>query len=293
MTSGPVVIQVLEGQKRSGAQSRDYGRHRSGQGCPGHDPQRLRGIDRGEFGARLGFCRECRAGDRLLLFGNRNLPLAWATESSGLISDPAKRQLAACFEAGIGTAALLFFPLLVLVPRGVAALVSAAGLCAAGLVLLRRGLEPRLLFGCTPVMLACLLVWAAISAFWSLDPWRSLFLAARLAGIFAAGLALIAAVDRIAVPRRLVLALLVGLAAGIVMVSIELATQGSLGALVSERAYQFTRLNQASVSFCNLAGTLGRDARQSGAWRPRLGDRDSDDCGRPRALWYDGEGRRY
>jgi len=196
-------------------------------------------------------------GDRLLLFRNRNLPLAWAIDSSGLISNPAKRQLAIGFEAGIDMAALLFFPLLVLVPRGVAALVSAAGLCAAGLVLLRRGVEPRLLFGCTAVMLSCLLFWAAISAFWSPDPWRSLILAARLAGIFAAGLALIAAVDSIAVPRRLVLALLVGLAAGVVMVSIELATQGALGALVSERAYQSTRLNQASVSFAILLAPLG------------------------------------
>jgi len=36
------------------------------------------------------------------------------------------------------------------------------------------------------------------------------------------------------------------------MAAIELATQGALGALVSERAYQSTRLNQASVSFALL-----------------------------------------
>ena len=171
---------------------------------------------------------------------------------AGLITGRAKRQLAVWFEAGLDTAALLFFPLLVLVPRGVAALASAAGLCAAGLVLLVRGFEPRPLFGRTAAVLACLLVWAMVSVFWSADPWRSLALAARLAGILAAGLALVAAVGCIAAPRRLVLSLLVGLAVGVAMVAIELATHGALGALVSERAYQATRLNQASVSFAIL-----------------------------------------
>jgi hypothetical protein len=36
------------------------------------------------------------------------------------------------------------------------------------------------------------------------------------------------------------------------MVAIELATHGALGALVSERGYQATRLNQASVTFAIL-----------------------------------------
>ncbi len=171
---------------------------------------------------------------------------------AGLISGQAKRQLAVWCEAGVDTAALLFFPLLVLVPRGVAALVSAAGLCAAGLVLLTRRSEPRPLFGRAAAVLVCLLVWATVSALWSADPWRSLALAARLAGVLAAGLALVAAVACLAAPRRLVLWLLVGLAVGIAMVAIELATHGALGALVSERAYQATRLNQASVSFAIL-----------------------------------------
>jgi len=56
-----------------------------------------------------------------------------AARFAELISDQAKRQLIVWCEAGVDTGALLFFPLLVLVPRGVAALVSVAGLCAAGL----------------------------------------------------------------------------------------------------------------------------------------------------------------
>jgi exopolysaccharide production protein ExoQ len=174
-----------------------------------------------------------------------------------LTSGQAKRQLAVWFEAGVDTAALLFFPLLVLVPRGVAALIAAAGLCAGGLVLLAREFEPRPLFGRTLAVLACLLIWAMVSALWSVDPWRSLALAARLAGILAAGLALVAAVGCIVDPRRLVLSLLVGLAVGIAMVAIELATHGALGALVSERAYQASRLNQASVSFAILFAPAG------------------------------------
>ena len=183
------------------------------------------------------------------------MPLARPLDFVGLTSDRAKRQLAIWFEAGVGAAALLFFPLLVLVPRGSAALVSVAGLCAAGL-LLARGFEPRPLFGRAAAVFACLFAWAMVSAAWSADPWRSLALAARLAGVFAAGLALTAAVGCIAAPRRLVVLLLVGLAVGIAMVAIELATQGALGALVSERVYQTTRLNQASVSFAILLAPL-------------------------------------
>ncbi len=175
-----------------------------------------------------------------------------AARFAELISDQAKRQLIVWCEAGVDTAALLFFPLLVLVPRGVSALVSVAGLCAAGLVLLARRFEPRPLFGRTAAVLVCLLVWGMVSALWSADPWRSLVLAGRLAGILAAGLALVAAVGCIVAPRRLVLLLLVGLAVGIAMAALELATHGALGALVSERAYQSTRLNQASVSFAIL-----------------------------------------
>ncbi len=170
----------------------------------------------------------------------------------GLISGQAKRRLAVWLEAGIDIAALLFFPVLVLVPRGVAALASAAGLCAAGLALSARKFEPRPLFGRTTVLLGCLLGWSMVSALWSADPWRSFALAARLAGIFAAGLALVAAVDCIVAPRRLVLSLLAGLAAGLALVAIELVSHGAFGALVSERAYQATRMNQASVSLAIL-----------------------------------------
>ena len=46
MTSGPVVVQVLEGENAC-PQPRGHGRDQPGQGRRGHDPQGLRGIDRG------------------------------------------------------------------------------------------------------------------------------------------------------------------------------------------------------------------------------------------------------
>jgi O-antigen ligase len=169
-----------------------------------------------------------------------------------LTSDPAARRVAVWCEAGLDTTAVLFVPLLVLVPRSIAPLVSAAGLCAAGLVLSTRRLELRPAVAGTGMVLAGLLAWGTISAAWSIDPWRSLVLSARLAGIFAAGLALIAAADRIAAPRRLMLWLLGGLALGMAMAATELFSRGALGALVTERPYQAARLNQASVTFAIL-----------------------------------------
>src|SRR5262249_33663891 len=106
--------------------------------------------------------------------------------------------VAAWCERGLYSAALLFFPLLVLVPRGVAALPSVAGLCGAGLVLSadRRSFGPAL--APAAILLCCLLVWGALSAFWSITPGRSVAVAGRLTGLFAAGLALAAASGSVA-----------------------------------------------------------------------------------------------
>lgn len=162
------------------------------------------------------------------------------------------RRIAAWSEAGLDIAALLFFPLLVVLPRGVAALVSAAGLCAIGLVLSASEIRlPRILVAAA-MLLGCLFVWGTASALWSVDPVRSLVVAVRLAGLFAVGLAFAAGADLVAAPRRLALLLLVGMSLGIGMVAIELATAGGLSSLVSDRAYRPTQLNQASISFALL-----------------------------------------
>jgi len=162
------------------------------------------------------------------------------------------QRVAAWSEAGLDTAALVFFPLLVVLPRGVAALVSAAGLCAAGLVLSASGMRLTRILLVAAMLLGGLLVWGTASALWSVNPVRSLVVAARLSGLFAIGLALAAGAGLIAAPRRLTFLLLIGMAFGIAMVAIELATAGGLSSLVSDRAYRPTQLNQASISFALL-----------------------------------------
>lgn len=162
------------------------------------------------------------------------------------------QRIAAWFEAGLDTATLVFFPLLVVLPRGIAALVSVAGLCAAGLVVSASGTRLTRIFLAAGMLLGSLLVWGTVSALWSVDPLRSLVVAARLAGLFAVGLALAAAAGLVAAPRRLAFLLLIGMMLGIAMVAIELGTAGGLSSLVSDRAYRPTQLNQASISFALL-----------------------------------------
>ena len=112
------------------------------------------------------------------------------------------RRIAAWCEAGLHITALLFFPLLVVLPRGVAALVSAAGLCAAGLVLSASGMRLTRILLVAAMLLGGLLLWGTASALWSVNPVRSLVVAARLAGLFAVGLALAAGAGMVAAPRR-------------------------------------------------------------------------------------------
>jgi O-antigen ligase len=167
------------------------------------------------------------------------------------------QRVAAWSEVGLDTAALAFFPLLVLIPRGVAALASAAGMCAAGLVLSpgRRRLSPDLAH--MAILLVGLLLWGTASVLWSINPLRTLAVAARLAGLFAAGLALAAAASFVAAPRRLTLLLVSGLALGTGLAAIELTTGGGLSSLFLDRAYHATRLNQASLSLAILLFPAG------------------------------------
>ncbi|HEX4186105.1 MAG TPA: O-antigen ligase family protein [Stellaceae bacterium] len=162
------------------------------------------------------------------------------------------RRIAAWSEAGLDAAALLFFPLLVVLPRGVAALVSTAGLCATGLALSSGGIRLTRTLLVAAMLLECLLLWGTVSALWSVNPVRSLVLAARLAGLFAVGLVLAAGAGLVAAPRRLTFLLLIGMALGIAMVAVELATAGALSSLFSDRAYRPTQLNQTSISLALL-----------------------------------------
>ena len=166
-----------------------------------------------------------------------------------LSSDRAGQRIAAWLEAALDLVALLFFPLLVVLPRGIAVLVSAAGLCAAGLVLTTGARRPRAVLAPAAAVLGCLLFWGMASVLWSVDLLRALVMTARLAGLFAASLALAAAANCIRAPRRLTLWLLAGFVAGVAMAAAELASHGALGAPFTDRVYQAARLNRASVTF--------------------------------------------
>ena len=58
MSSGPVIVQVLEGENAVAQEPRADGRHRSEEGRQGHDPRRSRDQHRRERRARLGQRRE-------------------------------------------------------------------------------------------------------------------------------------------------------------------------------------------------------------------------------------------
>ncbi len=181
-------------------------------------------------------------------------PLKLACRRSRLLVPgwASRRRLAIGFETALDAAALLFFPLLVLVPRGIAPLISAAGLFAAGLVLSANGSLARPGLATPAALLGALLIWGAVSAAWSIDPLRSLDQAARLAGIFAAGLALAVAAEVLSAPGRLTAFLLAGFILGIGMAAVDLAADGALSKPFSDRYYQAAWLNQASVTFALL-----------------------------------------
>ncbi len=154
--------------------------------------------------------------------------------------------ISAWLEAGLDFCALALPPLLALVPHGAAPLAGFGGLCAAGLVAADPPYRVNALR--TPAaLLGILLAWGMLSAAWSIDPWRSLVLDIRLAGLFAAALALAAAASRVAAPLRLSLFLLAGTAIGIALALGDLESAGGLSRYVSIRPFDAPRLNQIAV----------------------------------------------
>ena len=90
MTSGPVVVQVLEGENAV-QRNRDVMGATNPATCRRrHDPQALRRIDRGQFGPRFGQRRECEDRDRLLLQAGRDRRLtAEADQPQGAAAEQA------------------------------------------------------------------------------------------------------------------------------------------------------------------------------------------------------------
>src|SRR5215469_7194203 len=102
----------------------------------------------------------------------------------------------ASFELGLDICAFLFLPILVLASRGTAPLAGAAGLCALGLVVDNLSAAWWRVHRLAPFF-AALVLWGLLSSLWALEPPRSLLIALRLSGLFAAGLALMAASSEI------------------------------------------------------------------------------------------------
>jgi O-antigen ligase len=159
---------------------------------------------------------------------------------------------AAWCEAGLGATLFVFPPLLALASRGAAALEGFAGLCAFGLVLTRRAAYPTRLRH-PAMLLAFLVLWGALSTWWSIDPGRSMLLAARLLGLFAAGLLLAAAAARIERPQRLLGLLMAGGALGIALAAADRITGGQVNALLHNRGYLPTETNQITIALAILA----------------------------------------
>ena len=154
-------------------------------------------------------------------------------------------RIAVWLEFGLDAASLFFLPLLVLAPRGVAPLASIAGVLGFGLVRPNRMMAMRAL-RLPAALLGALLLWATVSIAWSVDPAHSLLIAARMFGLFAAGLALIAAAHAVACPRRLFRCFYAGLILSLVLAQIQFATDGWLTRAFVTRGFFAPQLNQAT-----------------------------------------------
>ena len=87
------------------------------------------------------------------------------------------------------------------------------------------------------------------SSLWAIEPHRSLLIALRLTGLFAAGLALIAASSEIRASRRLVACLLAGFALSLPLAAVQYATDGALTARLARRAFIEPTLNTIEDGF--------------------------------------------
>jgi hypothetical protein len=155
------------------------------------------------------------------------------------------------FELGLDLCVFLFLPLLTLFSRGAAPLAAVGGLCAFGLAA-PEGLAPWRKLWRPAALFAALLLWGLLSAFWAVDSGRSLVMEARLLGLFAAGLALIAAAPLVAAPERLLAWFCAGLAAAVMLTVIQYATLGALTDRFLRHVFDEPALNQVENGFALL-----------------------------------------
>jgi exopolysaccharide production protein ExoQ len=167
------------------------------------------------------------------------------------LSANAARRTAVALELGLDAAALLFLPILVLVPHGAAPLVSIAGALALGLAL-PNGAGAFRALRLPAAIIGALLLWGAISAAWSVVPAHSLVVAARLLALCAAGFALAAVTDVLVYPRRLLFCFYTGFVAALLLAVIQFATDGLLTRPILVRSFYASQLNQAADTLAIL-----------------------------------------
>jgi exopolysaccharide production protein ExoQ len=155
------------------------------------------------------------------------------------------------FEHGLEICVFLFLPVLVLASKGAAPLIGVAGVCALGVVApegtaaWRRVQSWGLLF-------AALVLFGVLSSLWAVNPWRSLLLALRLTGVFAAGLSLVAASSQITAPHRLIGCFVAGLVTALGLAVVQYQTNGVMTMSRPGREFVVTGLNQAENGFALL-----------------------------------------
>jgi O-antigen ligase len=159
------------------------------------------------------------------------------------------------YELGLGVCVFLFLPLLTLLTRGAAALEGVAGLLALGLAA-PAGLTPWRRLRQPAALFAALLLWGLASALWAIQPQRALLIDARLFGLFAAGLALMAAVPEIAAPARLVAWFCAGLTLALVLTVVQYATLGALTGPFVAQIFVEPRLDQVEAGLVLLLAPL-------------------------------------
>lgn len=158
-------------------------------------------------------------------------------------------------ELGLDICAFLFLPILVLASRGTAPLIAAAGICSLGLILDNLAAAWWRVRWFVPFFVA-LVLWGLISVLWAIEPQRSLLIALRLTGMFAAGLALTAASSELRAPRRLIRCLLAGFVLSLVLAVVQFRTHGALTAPLARRAFIGPALNDIEDGFVLLLPPL-------------------------------------
>ncbi len=129
----------------------------------------------------------------------------------------------------LGTAAVLALPISFYAPKGIAPLFAVTAVATVAVYVVRAHAFPRLARG-PAFALGALVLWAALSALWSLTPFDSLYAATSLAVASFAGLAFVAASADLTARERDVYekAVIAGGVFGFALLAVELVTDVSV-----------------------------------------------------------------